>query len=73
MNWIKIEDHLPDDLEDVLVSDGFDSYAVAWYKPSTKTWLVYADLLNAENSDGGCYITIDSAEIKWWAKINQPS
>jgi len=71
MKWINAKTHPPRNANEVLISDG-ESYAVAWYNLSDGTWRASADLLEAENHDGRCHISLDCYEVFWWTEIEEP-
>ncbi len=73
MEWQNAKKQPPIDINEVIVSDGLGSYAVAWYTPANMTWHASADILEADNYDGDCHITIDDNDILYWASIQPPN
>ena len=70
MEWISVEDRLPQDKKSVVVTDGLTSYAIAWYGHN-RDWVAETDLLDAENYDGHCHIELD-ANITHWMPLPDP-
>jgi hypothetical protein len=61
MKWNKIEEvGYPDTMREVIVSDGYGSYAVAFYGKRLKKWYPSTDLLDSND-----YIKMDQDIIKW--------
>ena len=42
--WISVKERVPNNVEDVLITDGYDRYAVAYFSKD-KTWEVSKDIL----------------------------
>ena len=59
----------PDTHRDVIVSDEYGCYAVAWYSQGIDGgWRASIELLEAWNYDGGATINI-SGKIRWWWEL----
>lgn len=69
MKWIDVKTALPKNTNNVLVSNGYGSCAVAWLT-SNGVWQASFDLITAENHDGGCHISIAADEIRFWSDID---
>ena len=67
--WISINDALPPDIEDVLVSDCED-YAVGWWDSNTGKWYPSVDMLYVENDCGDAEIEF-CFDVKWWQAIER--
>ena len=65
--WIDVNDRLPENTGEVLVTDGRGSYAVAWLGGDL-LWGAAVDMLDASNWDGGCTIELDET-VTHWAEI----
>ena len=71
MKWVDATSTPPTHSDEVLVSDGYDSYAVAWYKVADETWHASDDMIEADNYDGGCHITIYDSDVLYWMEIKR--
>lgn len=63
--WKNIKTEPPTTIDDVIVTDGLDSYAIAWFRLSDKTWHPSIDLLH--NTGGFISLDLDLTE---WKDIN---
>lgn len=68
MNWIDVDKDLPNNSRNVLVSDGYDSYCVAWYSGYNKEWTATNDMLEACGYEGCMPITL-SGRVRFWTDI----
>jgi len=68
--WIPVDNRLPEDMAPVLVSDGDNGFAVAWYRCNNhgNGWFPSEIMLDAQNYDGGADIVI-YGDIKYWMPI----
>ena len=66
MIWHYAETDPPKHTNGVIVSDGEDGYAIAWYA-ETRGWSASEDMLIANNYDGGCCIDVN--DVVWWSEI----
>jgi len=65
--WISVEDRLPDNTDDVLLTDGDESYVVGWWRKVPENWRVCGDLIEYR----GSHLDIIQA-IKYWSVIDPP-
>ena len=68
MKWIDASKELPDDTREVLVSDGYSSYVVAWYREKDNSWHISTDLIEV-NTEG--FIDMDQSDVAEWCEINR--
>ena len=66
--WVSVKDKLPEESGTYLVSDGYDSYTVAYFNVINKKWKADNDMLEAYNYDGGASMYIAS-DVRFWQKI----
>jgi len=66
--WISVEEELPEDKVDVLITDCFD-IAIGYYLAGWKTWGTLACGYIAESYDGLCSIYLDNMIIKYWQPL----
>ena len=62
MIWISVKDRLPENIDDVLITDGED-VVIAYY--SRGGWGYQEGILEAENYDGMAVIRISTKPTHW--------
>ena len=75
MEWISVEDRLPEDVGEVLVCNWNEhtdmDCTVAYYQAKRDMWHASTDMLDAFNYDGGAQINIDQ-DVTHWMPLPEP-
>jgi hypothetical protein len=71
MEWISVKEELPEDTDEVLITDGNingQTCAVGWYRKSDQTWHVETDSIEVR---GDAYVVLD-LNVKYWMELPKP-
>jgi len=69
--WISVKDRLPENNDDVLVTDGEDCAVLFFHKNDNK-WKYGYGLLEAYNYDGGACIEAETQGMTHWMPLPEP-
>jgi hypothetical protein len=67
MKWILAEKQKPDNNGEVLVSDGYGGFGVAWWSAAGDNWELCTDMIDGNSGEEECLF------VKWWTPITEPS